>query len=125
MAFKAVVCIYSLALTLQAGSINLVISYPSLEPVYRSVFTSGLGCPREYTDGLAFGTHFYKGRAIRHSNDWSAIILLDIRYGSVANQMKLPTWIQSSLKVSEQFGSLIKDLAQFNQRMTKPCKPID
>ncbi|KAG0148021.1 hypothetical protein CROQUDRAFT_61025 [Cronartium quercuum f. sp. fusiforme G11] len=57
------------------------------------------------------------GRAIRHANDWSAIILLDARYGTESSQKKLPGWIRSSLKTSESFGSLVKDLAQFNQRM--------
>ncbi|KNZ60144.1 hypothetical protein VP01_1604g5 [Puccinia sorghi] len=53
------------------------------------------------------------GRAIRHSQDWSAIILLDLRYGLKENKNRLPNWIKASMKSSQGFGSLIKDLAQF------------
>ncbi|KAA1107174.1 ATP-dependent DNA helicase chl1 [Puccinia graminis f. sp. tritici] len=57
------------------------------------------------------------GRAIRHSKDWSAIILLDSRYGAPENVNRLPDWIKAGFKTTEGFGSLIKDLAQFyNQR---------
>ncbi|WAQ92847.1 hypothetical protein PtA15_17A329 [Puccinia triticina] len=57
------------------------------------------------------------GRAIRHSKDWSAIILLDSRYGATENVNRLPDWIKAGMKTTEGFGSLIKDLAQFyNQR---------
>ncbi|PLW26224.1 hypothetical protein PCANC_22433 [Puccinia coronata f. sp. avenae] len=53
------------------------------------------------------------GRAIRHSRDWSAIILLDSRYGTSENVDRLPNWIKADIKSSPSFGSLIKDLAQF------------
>ncbi|KAH9824907.1 hypothetical protein DFH28DRAFT_1091401 [Melampsora americana] len=59
------------------------------------------------------------GRSIRHANDWSSIILLDSRYGTENSQKKLPGWINSSLQISDHFGKLIKDLAQFNQKMIK------
>ncbi|KAH9440521.1 hypothetical protein MJO29_016345 [Puccinia striiformis f. sp. tritici] len=53
------------------------------------------------------------GRAIRHSKDWSAIILLDSRYGSTENVKRLPDWIKAGMKSTDGFGSLIKDIAQF------------
>ncbi|EGG02802.1 uncharacterized protein MELLADRAFT_38383, partial [Melampsora larici-populina 98AG31] len=59
------------------------------------------------------------GQSIRHANDWSSIILLDSRYGTENSQKKLPGWINSSLQISDNFGKLVKDLAQFNQRMNK------
>lgn len=37
------------------------------------------------------------GRAIRHANDYAAIVLLDRRYRSPRIQQKLPGWIQSAL----------------------------
>ncbi|KAL6707870.1 ATP-dependent DNA helicase chl1 [Coniothyrium glycines] len=37
------------------------------------------------------------GRAIRHRNDYAAILMIDNRYGSDRIQAKLPKWIQSSL----------------------------
>ncbi|KAI9601952.1 hypothetical protein KEM48_001241 [Puccinia striiformis f. sp. tritici PST-130] len=52
-------------------------------------------------------------RAIRHSKDWSAIILLDSRYGSTENVKRLPDWIKAGMKSTDGFGSLIKDIAQF------------
>lgn len=51
------------------------------------------------------------GRAIRHANDYAAIVLLDRRYQSPRIQQKLPGWIQSALslpdkKRSEQTSSM-------------------
>lgn len=37
------------------------------------------------------------GRAIRHAQDYAAIIFLDHRYGSTRIRGKLPTWIQPAL----------------------------
>jgi chromosome transmission fidelity protein 1 len=37
------------------------------------------------------------GRAIRHRNDWAAILLVDKRYSSPRIQGKLPHWIRSSM----------------------------
>jgi chromosome transmission fidelity protein 1 len=38
------------------------------------------------------------GRAIRHQNDYAAILLIDRRYGGEKIQGKLPGWIKGSLK---------------------------
>jgi chromosome transmission fidelity protein 1 len=40
------------------------------------------------------------GRAIRHRNDWAAILLVDKRYSSKRIQEKLPRWIRSSMATS-------------------------
>ena len=44
------------------------------------------------------------GRAIRHINDYSTIVLLDKRYGRANVQAKLPQWIRSRLQTHSQFG---------------------
>ena len=44
------------------------------------------------------------GRAIRHINDYSTIVLLDKRYGRASVQTKLPQWIRSRLQPHTQFG---------------------
>jgi chromosome transmission fidelity protein 1 len=44
------------------------------------------------------------GRAIRHINDYSTIVLLDKRYGRTSVQTKLPEWIRSRLQTHTQFG---------------------
>jgi chromosome transmission fidelity protein 1 len=62
-------------------------------------------------DGRAAARDFYEnacmravnqcvGRAIRHKNDYAAILLLDRRYGGQRIQAKLPEWIRGSLEVS-------------------------
>jgi chromosome transmission fidelity protein 1 len=38
------------------------------------------------------------GRAIRHKDDYAAILLVDKRYASEKIRGKLPGWIQGSLK---------------------------
>ncbi|KAL4995701.1 helicase C-terminal domain-containing protein [Aspergillus recurvatus] len=38
------------------------------------------------------------GRAIRHRNDYAAIVLIDKRYGRASIQAKLPGWIKQSLE---------------------------
>ncbi|MCJ1437203.1 ATP-dependent DNA helicase chl1 [Xylographa pallens] len=59
-------------------------------------------------DGKMAGRQFYEnacmravnqsiGRAIRHQNDYAAIIMLDRRYNTPRIQEKLPAWIQKSL----------------------------
>jgi chromosome transmission fidelity protein 1 len=53
------------------------------------------------------------GRAIRHRNDYAAIIMIDRRYETHRIQGKLPAWIRQSL-VSDAKASMIQDdLASF------------
>ncbi|KAG8811441.1 ATP-dependent DNA helicase chl1 [Serendipita sp. 399] len=53
------------------------------------------------------------GRAIRHQNDWAALILLDERYASARIRSKLPKWIGDGVSTPEKFGQVVKELAQF------------
>ncbi|KAK2578682.1 hypothetical protein KPH14_012170 [Odynerus spinipes] len=51
------------------------------------------------------------GRAVRHINDYSSVILVDKRY---RYKMKmLPRWIQRTLSVSNSFGNTIGAIAKF------------
>lgn len=51
------------------------------------------------------------GRAVRHVNDYSTVVLLDKRY---ANKTKsLPGWIQRTLTVQSNFGGAVQSLAKF------------
>lgn len=53
------------------------------------------------------------GRAIRHKNDWSMLVLVDMRYQSEKIRGKLPPWIEKSLVVTQSFGQAIKTASQF------------
>lgn len=57
------------------------------------------------------------GRAIRHINDYAAIVLVDERYAQPTNYKKLSNWIQSSLKMPSNFGQTFALLRNFfNQK---------
>ncbi|KZT56338.1 DNA repair helicase [Calocera cornea HHB12733] len=53
------------------------------------------------------------GRAIRHKNDWAALILLDKRYASPGIRRKLPRWIDQELQDTSSFGAAVKHLGAF------------
>jgi Rad3-related DNA helicase len=53
------------------------------------------------------------GRAIRHKNDWSMLVLVDTRYQSERIHSKLPKWIGKSLVMTPSFGQAIKTASQF------------
>ncbi|KAI0279235.1 helicase C-terminal domain-containing protein [Russula aff. rugulosa BPL654] len=53
------------------------------------------------------------GRAIRHKNDWSMLVLVDTRYQSERIHSKLPGWIGKSLVMTQSFGQAIKTASQF------------
>lgn len=52
------------------------------------------------------------GRAIRHRNDYAAIVLIDRRYETQRIQSKLPAWIRQSL-VSSATSNIRGDLTSF------------
>ena len=51
------------------------------------------------------------GRAIRHINDYSTIILLDKRY--TCKTKALPHWVQRTVIVHKKFGSTMSTVAKF------------
>ncbi|XP_012945666.1 ATP-dependent DNA helicase DDX11 [Aplysia californica] len=53
------------------------------------------------------------GRAIRHREDYAAILLLDQRYLKVNVSSKLPTWISQHLKRAEKFATLMQAVPKF------------
>ncbi|CDO72617.1 hypothetical protein BN946_scf184985.g36 [Trametes cinnabarina] len=53
------------------------------------------------------------GRAIRHREDWAALILVDGRYASARIRRKLPKWTESGTTVTETFGQAMKELGRF------------
>ena len=53
------------------------------------------------------------GRAIRHKDDYAAIVLLDHRYLRPAIGSKLPHWINQRLENSQHFGPVFAKLIQF------------
>lgn len=53
------------------------------------------------------------GRAIRHKNDYAAIILIDERYGKRSVHNNLSNWIQTRFQVMEQFSGVNACLEKF------------
>ncbi|XP_046462730.1 ATP-dependent DNA helicase DDX11-like [Daphnia pulex] len=53
------------------------------------------------------------GRAIRHSKDYAALVLADLRYARSSSQSSLPGWIARRLKVTESFGPSIASVSKF------------
>lgn len=53
------------------------------------------------------------GRAIRHRNDYAAIVLVDRRYSSARIRGKLPRWIGSSMETEEGLGKVMGGLSSF------------
>jgi chromosome transmission fidelity protein 1 len=53
------------------------------------------------------------GRAIRHENDYAALIFLDNRYSRSDTIARLPSWIQQSTKTYDTFGPSVGALGAF------------
>lgn len=53
------------------------------------------------------------GRAIRHINDYAAVLLIDGRYQQERIQQKLPEWIRTQLRCPVSFGAVQGTLAKF------------
>lgn len=87
--------------------------------------TSGSEASRQ-SAAKAAGRDFYEnscmravnqciGRAIRHRNDYAAIVMIDRRYCKPHIQGKLPAWIRQSLVGTHPrpAGTIINDLSRF------------
>lgn len=53
------------------------------------------------------------GRAIRHRNDYAALLLVDARFGRASISRKLPAWIRGQVKSDCAFPTVMKDLGTF------------
>ncbi len=53
------------------------------------------------------------GRAIRHKDDYAAIMLIDRRYGRENIKAKLPEWIRASLRPEEPLGDVVAGVKEF------------
>lgn len=53
------------------------------------------------------------GRAVRHQNDYAALILLDRRYARPEIKQRLPGWIRDQVTVADRFGGLVQQTAAF------------
>ncbi|KAI5279122.1 ATP-dependent DNA helicase chl1, partial [Ascosphaera aggregata] len=70
------------------------------------------------------------GRAIRHRNDYAAIIMLDRRYETKRIQQKLPTWIMKTLISGGRISGISQELTRFfsskkgrpENLITVPCE---
>lgn len=59
------------------------------------------------------------GRAIRHINDYATVLLIDERYQQERIKRKLPNWIQTSLRVPNNFGVVQGSLVKFFKEKNK------
>jgi chromosome transmission fidelity protein 1 len=53
------------------------------------------------------------GRAIRHQNDWSAMVLVDVRWEGERVRKKLAGWIGESIRNGSGFGEVVGRLGGF------------
>lgn len=53
------------------------------------------------------------GRAIRHANDYSVVLLIDKRYQQENLKKKLPNWISSSLTMPMNYGGVQGNIVKF------------
>ncbi|XP_046923808.1 regulator of telomere elongation helicase 1 isoform X2 [Lynx rufus] len=53
------------------------------------------------------------GRVIRHRHDYGAIFLCDHRFTHADARAQLPSWVRPHVKVYDNFGHVIRDVAQF------------
>ncbi|XP_049724811.1 regulator of telomere elongation helicase 1 isoform X3 [Elephas maximus indicus] len=53
------------------------------------------------------------GRVIRHRQDYGAVFLCDHRFTHTDARAQLPSWVRPFVQVYENFGPVIRDVAQF------------
>ena len=69
---------------------------------------------REYYENVTMrAVNQAVGRAIRHKNDYAAVMLVDTRYTTSRIQNKLPAWMKGSIKTDTDVVSVNKSLETF------------
>lgn len=66
------------------------------------------------------------GRAIRHQNDYSAMLLLDNRYQAQHVRTALPSWIENNLAVCKNFNAgylSLQEVRNWNYFRFTNCSP--
>ena len=65
------------------------------------------------------------GRAIRHRNDWGAVLLCDDRFNAAHTKKQLPHWVQPFVKSFSSFGEVQWNMTQFfrNRATIEAAKP--
>ncbi|KAK6307946.1 hypothetical protein J4Q44_G00212170 [Coregonus suidteri] len=53
------------------------------------------------------------GRVIRHRDDYGAIFLCDHRFKSTDARAQLPSWVRPYVRTYDNFGNVVRDVAQF------------
>lgn len=52
------------------------------------------------------------GRAVRHKNDYSSVLLIDHRFSRKKNSEALPKWILKSLKTYDKCGQAFGEICK-------------
>ncbi|XP_037401247.1 regulator of telomere elongation helicase 1 isoform X1 [Pygocentrus nattereri] len=63
------------------------------------------------------------GRVIRHREDYGAIFLCDHRFKYTDARAQLPSWIRPCVRIYDNFGSVVRDAAQFF-RVAQKLRPV-
>ncbi|XP_008589275.1 PREDICTED: LOW QUALITY PROTEIN: regulator of telomere elongation helicase 1 [Galeopterus variegatus] len=63
------------------------------------------------------------GRVIRHRHDYGAVFLCDHRFAYADARAQLPSWVRPYVKVYDNFGHVIRDVAQFF-RVAQKTMPV-
>uniref|UniRef100_A0A6P7G993 Regulator of telomere elongation helicase 1 homolog n=1 Tax=Diabrotica virgifera virgifera TaxID=50390 RepID=A0A6P7G993_DIAVI len=64
------------------------------------------------------------GRVIRHKDDYGAILLLDSRFNSKVIKDQMSLWVRNHIRVSNNFGELVRDLRQFFRNADSKYKSV-
>ncbi|KAF4083439.1 hypothetical protein AMELA_G00141320 [Ameiurus melas] len=63
------------------------------------------------------------GRVIRHRDDYGAIFLCDYRFKNTDVRQQLPSWVRPYVRTHENFGTVVRDAAQFF-RVAQKLRPV-
>ncbi|KAJ4481923.1 helicase C-terminal domain-containing protein [Lentinula aciculospora] len=91
------------------------VSKENNDGVQRQIVQKGKDAAAELYENLCMNAVNQSiGRAIRHRNDWAALLLLDQRYSNPSIQEKLPRWLGGdNLFIAAHFGGVVKEMGAF------------